>query len=70
MHEMQYPVVSAAETVLRENGVRVTGEIAISEIEKFDAGDKIDAAGPSAVVGHRRRSWGILGRHPSSRCTF
>src|SRR6185312_12042817 len=48
MHEMQDPVVGAAETVLREKSIGIAGEIAISEIEKFDAGDEIDAGGPSA----------------------
>ena len=70
MHEMQDPVVGAAETVLREKSIGIAGEIAISEIEKFDTGDEIDAGGPSAIVGQRRRSWGLLGHCPSSRRTF
>jgi hypothetical protein len=70
MHEMQDPVVGAAETVLREKSIGIAGEIAISEIEKFHAGNEVDTAGPSAIVGRRRRSRGILGHRPSSRRTF
>jgi hypothetical protein len=52
-----------AEAVLRQNSVGIAREIAVGEVEKLGAGDKIGRREPAVAFCWRR---GTLGRHTPS----
>ena len=54
--EVQHAMMCPAEAVLRQDGVGIAGKIAVGEIEKLDAGDKISRRELAAAFSRRRRT--------------